>query len=238
MADDDAPATTELDALDGSPGQLTLSTGLVIEIEDLKARQFFKFLRIITRGAMPNVKDMSLFKLDGDIDVRDFAGRLMSLVLLSIPEAENEAIEFVQAMCKPTGLIDRPAARLSKQDKERNNEMWTRFIVDLDNPELEDLVSIVEAIVKREAADIQALGKRLGGMFKMAEKTGLLDGSPTRTSQDANSSADSRGHSTWSRTSTAGTTTNSANSASVVYANSSQLSESGVTTSTGNETSG
>ena len=39
----------------------------------------------------------------------------------------------------------------------------------LDNPELEDLVDLIEAIVRREAKDIMALGKRLAAMLKLAK---------------------------------------------------------------------
>jgi len=210
----------ELDALDPVPEVVTLTTGTQVQIEDLKSRQFFKLLRIVTRGALPALRDFSVFQTDVDFDVKEFAGRFLSLMLLSIPEAEDEAIEFVNAMVKPVGLIERPrGSKLSKQDLERNTELWQRVIVDLDNPELDDLVTIIEAVVKREAADIQALGKRLAAMFRMAEKTGQVPGSPNRTSPDWNTSAGSRERSTSSVTSTDGPDSNVSTSASESYVN-------------------
>ncbi len=198
---------SELDALDPVPETVTLSTGAVVVIESLRTRQFFKFLRIITRGALPSLQDLSIFKMDGEEDSRAFAGRLISLMLLSVPEAEDEAIEFIQSMCKPYGLIERRGVRLNKQDTERNTELWAKVITDLDNPELDDLITIIEAIVKREAADIQALGKRLRAMFALAEKTGQLKQQPGSPTPD--SSADSPAPSTWSATSTDGPTNGS-----------------------------
>jgi hypothetical protein len=220
---------SELDALDPVPETVTLSTGTVVVLESLRTRQFFKFLRIITRGALPSLQDLSIFKMDGDSDPREFAGRLVSLMLLSVPEAEQEAIDFIQSMCKPVGLVDRRSGRLNKQDLERNTELWANVLTDLDNPELDDLVSIVEAIVKREAGDIQALGKRLGAMFALAEKTGQL---PNRnpTSPGPNSSADSPEPTTFSATSTDGTTSASTTFHFGGSGNASQLYTSGATT--------
>jgi len=40
---------SELSALDSTPGSVTLSTGTEVDILDLKAKQFFKLLKIITR---------------------------------------------------------------------------------------------------------------------------------------------------------------------------------------------
>jgi len=230
----------EIDVLDPVPTTVTLSTGTVVEIEHLKARQFFKFLRIITRGALPAMQDMSVFKLDGEQDAKEFAGRLISLMLLSIPEAEDEAIEFIQSMCKPYGLIERRGgSKLNKQDVERNTELWTRVITDLDNPELDDLVTVVEAIVKREAADIQALGKRLSAMFKLAEKTGQIPSpSQSRTSPAGNSSADYPAPTTSSPASTDGPTPSAETSPSAGYVSVSPPFGSDVTTTSGTAING
>ncbi len=173
--------TEEMRVLDPEPNVVVLENGVQVEIEPLKARQFFKLLRIVTRGALPNMQDFSLFRVGGDIDPQEFAGRFLSLMLLSIPEAENEAIDFINSMVRPVGLIQRPhGAKLSKADLDRNTTLWADVITTLDNPELDDLVSIIEAIVRRESADIQALGKRLAAMFKLAEKTGQVpETSPT-----------------------------------------------------------
>jgi hypothetical protein len=88
----------ELDALDPTPQQIKLSTGTVLLLEELRARQFFKLLRIITHGALPVMQDMSIFKMDGDMDKGAFGARLLSLMVLSIPDAEDERILFVRSM--------------------------------------------------------------------------------------------------------------------------------------------
>jgi len=224
----------ELDALDPQPEQVKLSTGTLIQIEDLRSRQFFKFLRIITHGALPLMQDMSLFQLDPNTDAREFSGKLMSIMLLSIPDAEDETIEFVRSMCRPVGLIE--GRKLNKQDTERNTELWFKLELDLDNPELDDLVTIIEAIVRREASDIQALGKRLAAMFKLAEKTGQL--SPTPSSPTPTSSEDSAEPSTSSPPSTDGPTTSSVTSPSGDSANASPPSGNGASTPSGSGSNG
>ena len=111
-------------------------------------------------------------------------------------------------MVKPVGLVDRRGgAKLNKQDNERNTELWTRVITDLDNPELDDLVTVIEAVVRREADDLVALGKRLGAMFRLAEKTGQIPpASPSQTYPAPNTSAGSAVHSISWQASTDGPT--------------------------------
>lgn len=208
--------SAELDALDGFPETIKLSSGTFVEIQDLKSRQFFKFLRIVTHGALPLVSDMSLFKFDADTDINEFGARLLSIMLLSIPDAEAETIEFLQTMVKPAGLIE--GRKLNKQDTERNNALWEKLDAEMENPELEDLITLIEAIIKREAADMQALGKRLSAMFNLAVKTGQIDQAPSIPKfPEPSSSEDSPAPTTSSLPNTDGTTTSSATSPSAGY---------------------
>ncbi len=222
----------ELDSLDPIPEQVTLTSGLQIQLERLRSRQFFKLLRIITQGAMPQMQSAGLFDTDG-LDASEFTSRLITVTLLSIPEAEDQTIDFVRSMGKPVGLIER--RDLNKQDAERNLTLWTRFDEELDNPELDDLVTIIEAVVRREAADIQALGKRLAAMFNLAVKTGQIQKTPNQslnqTESTSASSVDSHGPSISSPRSTGGRTKSSSTSASRVSASVSRASKSAASTS-------
>lgn len=174
---EEAPAEErdELDALSPPPEELKLSTGTQVVFEDLRARQFFKLLRIITHGAAPMMGNPGLFNLDGD--AAQLAARLTALVAMAVPDAEDETIDFVLSMVKPKGLIEGRA--LSKQDKERNEELWGQVNKDLENPELDDLFSVIEGVVKRESEDLAALGKRISSLFKAAKKTGQLPSTTT-----------------------------------------------------------
>lgn len=178
----------ELDTLDAVPETITLSTGTVVQFEALKARQFFKLLRIVTHSATGMLGQIdNLFSGSG----QDAAGRFAAMLLMSIPDAIDETVEFLFSMVKPAGLIDRP--KLDKVQQQHNQALWDNLVKDLSNPELEDLVDLVEAIFKREADDLAALGKKLQKLLGLAQKTGQLkpQDNTSQTSQDQNSSEDS-----------------------------------------------
>lgn len=150
---------------------VALESGNKVEIVPLKTRQFFKLLKIITRGAGDALTSLRLDPNDSDME---FATKLLATFGFAIPEAESEAIDFIQSMCKPVGLIERPAHTLNKQDKERNDNLWLQMVTELENPELGDTFSIIEAVVTRETPNLKALGKRLSQMFDLAKKTGQV----------------------------------------------------------------
>jgi hypothetical protein len=214
----------EIDQLDPIPEIITLRSGMKVQLESLKGRQFLKLLRIVTHGALPGLRDSGIFQLDfDDLDVDEFVGRLLSVVVMAIPDAEDETFVFLRSMCYPVGLIERRG--LNKQDVERNTLLWEALDDELENPELDDIVTIIEAVVKREAADIQALGKRLASMLRLAMKTGQVPQSPSPSTSTSPSSEGSPGHSTSSRRSTGGRTKSSSNSRSVESVSVSLLSE-------------
>ncbi len=228
----------ELDALDPISDEITLESGLTIELERLRARQFFKLLRIVTgSGALGQFANAGLFQLEGKTE-SEFTMQFVTVVLMSIPDAEEETIQFIRSMAKPAGL--REGRKLNKQDDTHNTELWLAFDEQLDNPELEDLVTIIEAIVRREAGDIQALGKRLASMFKLAEKTGQIpeSTSPNQKESTEESSEGSPVASISSRRNTSGRTTTSATSRSRGSASASRRSKSAASTSAGNESNG
>lgn len=176
----------ELDTLSPAPETVTLSTGTMVQFEALKARQFFKLLRIVTHsatGMLPHID--GLFNGDG----ADAAGRFAAMLLMSIPDSIEETIEFLFSMVKPAGLIDRP--KLDKVQQQHNQALWDAVVKDLSNPELEDLIDLVEAIFKREADDLAALGKKLQKLLGLAKKTGQITPQESLPSQDQNSLVDS-----------------------------------------------
>lgn len=206
-------AVSELDRIDPDPQLRTLSTGLEVEVVRLKTRQFFRLLKILTHGVGPGILQSNLNFGD---DPAEFAQKLITLVLMSIPDAEEETIWFLASMCRPHGLVTKAEKDLSKAEKKANDALWDQFNSDLGNPELDDTIDIIEAIVNQEAEDIQALGKRVASMLKLAQKTGAdkeekpEDPSP----QQLNSPASSPGSSTSSATSTDGPTSTSSTSRS------------------------
>lgn len=174
-------AKSEIDRLDPEPNLVDLQSGTTVEVVPLKARQFFRLLRVLTHGAGAQLLKNDL-NFNGPSE--EFMTKLLSLILLSIPDAENEAVDFIQSMCKPTGLVERPG-KLTKEDLQANAELWDNVAAELYNPELEDIIDVVEAIIKAEADDIQALGKRLSRFMEMADKMGQTKPAPAEETPDA-----------------------------------------------------
>jgi hypothetical protein len=155
---------------------LQLEAGVFVEFVPLRTREFFRLLKIVTNGAGPMLLRMDFTAGDSE---EAYVAKLLGLVLASVPNAEDESIEFIQSICRPVGVIDRPERDLSKGDRERNEALWTGFYKALQNPDIMDTVNIIEAVVRREATDMRALGKRVQAMLEMARKTGQI---PTTSS--------------------------------------------------------
>lgn len=145
--------------LDEPAGPLTLSTGLEVEIRPLKLREFLKLLKIMTRGG---ASVMSGITFDFD-NPQNFTQDLLALILFAVPEAEDEVAEFLEAICKPTGLTGDP-----KKDQEK----FTLLVETFDNPELEDALDVLTLLVRTEGRDLASLGKRLRAMLNVAQKMG------------------------------------------------------------------
>lgn len=183
---------SELSALDSTPGSVTLSTGTQIDILDLKAKQFFKLLKIITRGPGLALVSGGTNLLTGEPE--EVMGRLLGILVISIPEAYDETIDFISSMIRPSGL--RLTTAINKEAKQHNTVLWDRLAADMENPEMEDLLIVLEAVIAREAADLSALGKKVMGMVTVAQKTGQLKKPISQTSQVQNTSAASPQHMT------------------------------------------
>jgi hypothetical protein len=203
----------ELDRIDPQPVTVKLSTGFPVEIVRLRTRQFFRLLRVLTHGAGPA---MLRTGLDFKADPAEFTQKFLMIVLMSIPDAETEAIGFLQSMCQPAGLVTKPASQLTKQESEDNQALLEEFGREMFNPELPDTLDLIEAIVRNESADLQALGKRVQAMLELFRKTGQEQEppEPEATQAELASQAPSPPRSTSSAASTDGTTTSSSTSRS------------------------
>ena len=205
---------SELDRLDPEPRTVKLSTGFEVELQRLRTRQFFRLLKVLTHGAGPLVLQSGL---DFREDPEQFGQKLISLIILAVPDAENEFIQFLASMTEPAGLAK--GRKLTKQEEEDNRALWDLFNTEMGNPELDDLVTLIEDIVRQEAPEIQALGKRLAAAMQVFQKTGQNKDTEPETPPDpeelsSSSQARSRRRSTSSPASTDGTTSTSSASPS------------------------
>jgi hypothetical protein len=209
------PDDSELDRIDPQPAECKLSTGFTVEVLRMRTRQFFRLLRVLTHGAGPALTQTQLNFQD---DPAEFGQKLLMLIAMSIPDAEGEAIAFLASMCRPAGIVDKAASQLTKQESEANQALWSQFGEELHNPELEDAFDLIEVIVRNEAPELQALGKKLQRTIEMFRKTGQdkAPAEPEASVQELNSPARSRRRSTSSATSTDGPTITSSTSTSAV----------------------
>lgn len=151
--------SNDVDALDPEPGHYTMESGQEVVIARIKTRELFKFLKILTRGAGPLLGQLEFSSSDS---ADEFAQRLVVLAVASIPEAEEETMEFLQFIVQPKNLI---IPERTKDDTRRNEEEWQKLAEQLANPEIVDTIGIVTAMVRQEAEDIMSLGKKIQALL-------------------------------------------------------------------------
>lgn len=161
------PGATDVQVLLPEPGQLRLESGTLIELRKLKSQEMFLLLKIVTTGLGGHLGGLAQLDSADDEDV--FIKKLLAMTVLALPNAFPETAAFIRAMVAPVGLIGSGA---NKADKARNRTRTEELDEQLANPSLDDLLTIVEAIVRREAPDLRALGKRLAAMVLLVRATG------------------------------------------------------------------
>lgn len=145
-----------------------------VKILDLGTRQFFKFLKIFTTGAG---EVLSEFRISADTDPEEVAQTILALLVVAVPEAEDEAIEFIQSMVAPLGLVE---PERSKADRDKNTELFKELYTKMQNPAIEDSLEILMDVVTHEAPNLIALGKRVAAMLTSTMK---LSGSSKKPSK-------------------------------------------------------
>src|ERR1700744_3572830 len=103
----------ELDRIDPEPASITLECGIEVHVLPLRTRQLFKMLKIITHGAGQALQNAGL---DFGDEPAVFMQKMLSVVLFSIPDSEQETIEFLQSMIEPVGLSNKQPRDMSKAE--------------------------------------------------------------------------------------------------------------------------
>lgn len=160
----------ESDALDPSTRVLTFEDGSQVKVLDIRLRALMKCLKIITRGAGPLLFDPRM-QLTGTST--EIAVKFMTILGFAVPEAEDEAIEFILSVIEPVGLVK--GRKLTNQEKENNSRLLEELVTEWDDPDPLKAITVLEAVVHAEKEDLAGLVKKLMTMFKMGKKTGLID---------------------------------------------------------------
>lgn len=137
--------------------RVELSDGTELLLNRMKTREVLKLLRIFTHGA-----GQLLGNINWGSD--EFGDQLIAVLLIAVPDAEDETIEFIRAMVEPFGIDH--SRKLTKAAKEANDALYSDLYDLLDNPELDDLLEILTAIIRNEAPELQSLGKKLRSLIE------------------------------------------------------------------------
>lgn len=170
----------DLDPIVSEPtGPLRLSTGQPYAIERLRTRQMFRLLKILTRGAAPIIGEMS-FSFD---DPEKFMTQILAVIGFAVPEAEDEAIDFLRSMVRPANVIENP---LSKQDREANEQVYQDLSDALVNPDPADTITILSKIVEVEGPEMIQLGKNLAAILRVQTAAFQAKRKPSSTNDSGN----------------------------------------------------
>lgn len=192
------------DIIDPVPNIFTFASGFRVKVVPMKTRQLFRLVRILTQGISASVgegADLSVLFRSADQD--ESASQIIGLLVTAIPEAEDATVDFLESMVVPADLVE---GRLSQSDRESNDELWSRLSAEIFNPEMEDLLGLVEIIIQQEVPSLVSLGKRLSKTIELMSKTGqsttlstvpstpstpkdLLEGSPSPSTSSRRSTA-------------------------------------------------
>jgi len=153
---------TDIDTLEAESTPLSLESGTPIKVERLKTRGLMALLKILTRGAAEVIPTL---KFNAETSTEEFAGQLVGAIVFAIPDAEEETVEFINRMVSPANLHE--GAKLTKAQQAENAQLADELRLELADPEIDDLVTILEQIIKVEAPHIVALGKRLALLLQV-----------------------------------------------------------------------
>jgi hypothetical protein len=157
----------ELDRLDPEPVIVKLSNGAAVKLRRLGTLQLFALMKILTHGGL---QGGLLSALDFSRPAEEFVQQMLTMLVLSIPDAGLEAMEFIRLMVEPEGLVT--GRRLSKKEQEENNERLANLNAYLVNPPPGDTLEIIVAVIEQEGPEFQSLGKTLGQKMAIFSKTG------------------------------------------------------------------
>ena len=125
----------DLEVILPEPGKVTID-GVECTVRHLKAREFFMLMRVLTQGVGPNLMQI---RFQGKTD-EDMAGMVTGILLMAIPEALDDFMDLVQHLVEPVDVANRSKVKAA-----------------LENPEIEELLPIVDALILNEKDNFAAL---------------------------------------------------------------------------------
>ncbi|QOP66165.1 tail assembly chaperone [Arthrobacter phage DanielleIgnace] len=112
--------------------------GVPVEVNRLKLRGFLALMNIVTTGVGQN-----LGTIDFSGDQEELTGNMMALLVMAVPNAVDETVDFVRVVVSPKAKNDKLAQK-------QLNEA-------LQDPELDEFMDVLAAVIEQEAPEFQAL---------------------------------------------------------------------------------
>lgn len=159
MTAETAEPEDDLEVILPSPTDLRVA-GIECQLRRLKAREFFQLMAVLTNGMGPALSQM---KLSTD-DQEEFAGAMIGAFMVALPNAVDDFILLCDMIVIPK--YDEDQGKLKEAMR---------------NPELDDLMHIVDCVIYNEQDDLyQLLGKARAylGRWKNTVQNGSQDRSP------------------------------------------------------------
>ncbi len=162
----------ELATLLPRPDLITLVDGTRCTVKKLKTRELLSLMGIAIGGVGPKMFDL---KLNPEDSPGAFVAKFAGLIISAFPYAQDETMAFLRQCVDPAGLVTE--GRTDKAVKARNDALTKHLDALLANPEPDDTITIIEALARKNAGDVQTWGKRLAGIWKLAKATGQIPAS-------------------------------------------------------------
>lgn len=137
-----------------------LTDGTMVVARHLKLREFLSMIKIVTRGA-----SMAMGSIPLNVNDENFQQSLIMLFIFAIPEAPDEASDFVRQIVDPAP----PEGGWESPEKQVQASLHLDEL--MLNPDPEDLISVIETVIRKEGPDIRRLGKRLTDAMALMQRT-------------------------------------------------------------------
>jgi hypothetical protein len=141
----DEESVEDLEPIVPSVENVTIA-GVPCRIRRLKTREFLALVNVLTSGLGASLQEVSIDFTDEE----SIGSDLSALMLLAIPNAVDEFAMFLRAVVEP-------------KDEKDAAKVATYLI---DNPDVDDLLLIFEAIVTQEKDDLAVLAGKAQAMWK------------------------------------------------------------------------
>lgn len=136
---------------------ITLTNGTRVAVKPLKTREVLKLAKIVTNGGsgfLPQAIQMA----QNIEDKETFIGILTGLVITTIPEAEDEVVDFIRTVVE---RVDEGPADETKEGRTKRAGLDLELSIHLQNPPIDDSLDIILEVLKAEKDTLQSLGKRI-----------------------------------------------------------------------------